>query len=134
MKTLVFFLILGIIVSLALHERYRIQDDRTPNDGGPLDLLLKKYWHWSKGAFQLQVGVLIALLTNPFGGLFFFFLLTTAHDAYINTTVLDQPIDYLGTTANTDKVLRWIFGKERTVFVIKCILTIGSVVGYLFYK
>lgn len=121
-----------VIFTVAIHERYRIQDDRTVNDGGTLDKLLKKKWHFFKGLFQIEVAYLLFLVSNVWGMLLFVSMFTLIHDAYINKTVLDRKMDFIGSTAWFDSALNKVFNNNhKIIFLIKIFLTVSF--GFLYF-
>lgn len=116
---------------LALHERYRITDDRTPNEGA-IDLFLKKRWHMYKGGVQLTIMGMFYVIDHSFiTPLLFASFFTLFHDAYINVTVLQKPVDYVGSTASLDKLLFKIFRSYRNIFLFKIVVFLVVVFFYV---
>lgn len=130
MKLAGILLLFATIATLALHERYRIEDDRTPNDGSATDLQVKKRWHFLKGLFQAEVAALVGLLLGWPAALLFAAGLTVLHDAYINVTVLGKTVDYIGSTAWFDQTLLKVFTTQRRAFIFKLLVLALTVILY----
>lgn len=120
------------ILAISKHEEYRIKDDRTSNEDQS-DRYLKRKWHFYKGVYQALIATLIGIAFGIDISLFFCVAFTIYHDAHINITALNKPIDYVGETAWLDKTLKKIFRKDRHVLIFKLFLLVG-VIAFSIYS
>jgi len=91
------------IAALVIQMIYFLLDDRAANNN-PLDLNLKKYWHWAGGALHIWLGYAISRIYNDWHwGLLMASLTWYFFDGMVNSFVLKKEWWYIGTTAWIDK-------------------------------
>jgi hypothetical protein len=130
----IIFIIL-FTLAFALHEKFRIKDEQTPDEG--VSQYLKRQWHKYKGAVQAIVFSYVSYAVfKRTGNVFYTFSLTIFlasffwffHDGILNKALFVREWFFVGTTAAIDKILQKS-GKPYVIAgIIKTILLVGSVI------
>jgi hypothetical protein len=136
----IIFIIL-FTVAFAMHEKYRIRDEQTPDETA--SGYLKRQWHKYKGALQAIVfsyigyvvyrrtGALLPTITiTLFTASFFWFF----HDGLLNKALFVREWFFVGTTSAIDKVLQKSGRPYLVAGIIKTILLVGSIVLLIITK
>lgn len=130
------FIITGI-PALIIQMVFFILDDRTENHT-PLDLHMKKYWHWAGGLIHIWMGTLMGYTFGIQWG-----ILTSActwyfMDGALNTWVFHNGWWSLGTTADLDKIQRtmakWIgIDHQLLTAILKNAMLISAIIGVIVF-
>jgi hypothetical protein len=128
----IIFIIL-FTLAFALHEKFRIRDEQTPDEGA--SMYLKRQWHKYKGAVQAVVFSYISYavyrrtgsifytssLTLFIASFFWFF-----HDGILNKILFVREWFFVGTTGAIDKMLQKSGKPYLVAGIIKIILLLAS--------
>lgn len=101
-----------MIVAAILQMLYFLKDDRTPNTEN-LNGRYSDVWHATGGIFRIAACWVIG---RAYGWEFCYAALVATwiwFDGAINTWVLRKEWFYVGTTARTDRAIRWVGKKLR---------------------
>jgi hypothetical protein len=118
-------IILLLPVFFGLHRMWQFKAGVTHRE--PYSAL----WHGAQGALQICITLLIYQLEGWQGALFFVFWFWLVFDGLANIG-LGKPWFYVGETAITDKIQRWIHKKVLRIWTVEAwsaIAKVSKVIG-----
>jgi hypothetical protein len=126
---MIILIILNLVVSLGFYNAYLLLDDKT-DENNPINKSLEKKWHFIGAYLFLSLSGTIYFFTREWKYIPFvlssFWLI---FGGIVHVVGLNKPFFYVGTTAFTDKLLRYISAKnpDITSAIIKLALLISSI-------
>lgn len=123
----ILWVILGVVI-LGYYNALLLLDDRTPNSD-PNNLKIKNNWHAVGASLFLY---LAGTAWYMFGWKYAPFSLScfwTLYAGIVNEIALKKSFFFVGTTAKTDRIIRWISPKrtEEASAIMKISALLGSI-------
>lgn len=128
----IFWILIGVIL-LGFYNGLLLLDDKTPEDD-PKNIKIQKGWHLIGGLVFLYLGLTAWYVWNwtyvPFTIASFWMIFATI----VHKIGLNKPAFFVGTTAETDKLIRKLFPEnpERGALILKSSALILSILVIIF--
>lgn len=127
---MIILIILNLVISLGLYNGFLLLDDKT-DENNPINKSLEKKWHFVGAYLFLSLSMTIYFFTKEWTYILFvlssFWLI---FGGIVHKIGLNKPFFYVGTTASTDRLLRYISPKnpEKLSFILKLLTFIFSII------